>query len=123
VTTRQRVELRQRIAPDHVALLAGIVSRHFHQGAAAPVATKNRRPNAFRLTFEPDHSGRQVPLWLLQCTASVINGGVLSVEILDERNLVDVVGFHPWSQSRVVEAVAEMFEACRDADMNAPLGR
>src|ERR1700738_4498230 len=30
VTTRQRVELRQQIAPDGVALLAGIASRHFH---------------------------------------------------------------------------------------------
>jgi uncharacterized tellurite resistance protein B-like protein len=29
VTTRQRVELRQQIAPDRVALLAGIASRHF----------------------------------------------------------------------------------------------
>jgi uncharacterized tellurite resistance protein B-like protein len=42
VTTRQRVELRQQIAPDRVALLAGIASRHFHQGVAAPVVTKSR---------------------------------------------------------------------------------
>ncbi|WP_157676426.1 TerB family tellurite resistance protein [Afipia sp. GAS231] len=28
-TTRQRAELRQQIAPDRVALLAGIASRHF----------------------------------------------------------------------------------------------
>ena len=42
VTTRQRVELRQQIAPDGVALLAGIASRHFHQGVAAPVVTKSR---------------------------------------------------------------------------------
>jgi hypothetical protein len=49
---------------------------------------------------------------------------VLAVEVLDERNLVDVVGFHPWSQAGFVEAVAEMFEGCRDdADMNAPPGR
>jgi len=41
VTTRQRVELRQQIAPDRVALLAGIASRHFHQGVAAPVVTKS----------------------------------------------------------------------------------
>jgi len=42
VTTRQRVELRQQIAPDRVALLAGIASRHFHQGVAAPAVTKSR---------------------------------------------------------------------------------
>jgi uncharacterized tellurite resistance protein B-like protein len=42
VTTRQRVELRQQIAPDRVALLAGIARRHFHQGVAAPAVTKNR---------------------------------------------------------------------------------
>jgi hypothetical protein len=29
VTTRQRVELRQQIAPDRVGLLVGIASRHF----------------------------------------------------------------------------------------------
>ena len=42
VTTRQRVELRQQIAPDRVALLAGIASRHFHQGVAAPAVIKSR---------------------------------------------------------------------------------
>jgi hypothetical protein len=42
VTTRQRVELRQQIAPDRFALLAGIASRHFHQGVAAPAVTKSR---------------------------------------------------------------------------------
>ena len=42
VTTRQRVELRQQIAPDRVALLAGIASRHFHQGVTAPAVTKSR---------------------------------------------------------------------------------
>jgi uncharacterized tellurite resistance protein B-like protein len=42
VTTRQRVELRQQIAPDRVALLAGIAGRHFHQGVAAPVVAKSR---------------------------------------------------------------------------------
>ena len=42
VTTRQRVELRQQIAPDRVALLAGIANRHFHQGVAAPAVTKSR---------------------------------------------------------------------------------
>ena len=41
VTTRQRVELRQQIAPDRVALLAGIASRHFHQGVAAPAVIKS----------------------------------------------------------------------------------
>lgn len=39
VTTRQRVELRQQIAPDRVALFAGIARRHFHQGVAV---TKSR---------------------------------------------------------------------------------
>ena len=42
VTTRQRVELRQQMAPDRVALLAGIASRHFHQGVTAPAVTKSR---------------------------------------------------------------------------------
>lgn len=42
VTTRQRVELRQQIAPDRLALLAGIASRHFHQVVAAPAVTKSR---------------------------------------------------------------------------------
>jgi len=42
VTTRQRVELRQQVAPDRVALLAGIASRHFDQGIAVPVMTKSR---------------------------------------------------------------------------------
>jgi uncharacterized tellurite resistance protein B-like protein len=42
VTTRQRVELRQQIAPDRVASLAGIASRHFHQVVAAPAVTKSR---------------------------------------------------------------------------------
>jgi uncharacterized tellurite resistance protein B-like protein len=41
VNTRQRVELRQRIAPDRVALLVGIASRHFHQGVAAPAVIKS----------------------------------------------------------------------------------
>jgi uncharacterized tellurite resistance protein B-like protein len=41
VTTRQRVELRQQIAPDRVALLAGIASRHSYQDFAAAVATKS----------------------------------------------------------------------------------
>ena len=41
VTTRQRVELRQQIAPDRVALLVGIASRHFHQGVAAPAVIKS----------------------------------------------------------------------------------
>ena len=41
VTTRQRVELRRQIAPDRFAL-AGIASRHFHQGVAAPAVTKSR---------------------------------------------------------------------------------
>jgi hypothetical protein len=41
VTTRQRVELRQQIAPDRVALLAGIARRHFHQGVAAPAVIKS----------------------------------------------------------------------------------
>jgi hypothetical protein len=26
---------------------------------------------------------------------------VIAIEVIDERNLVDVVGFHPWSQSGV----------------------
>ena len=42
VTTRQRVELRLQIAPDRLALLAGIARRHFHQGVAAPAVTKSR---------------------------------------------------------------------------------
>ena len=42
VTTRQRVELRRQIAPDRFALLAGIASRHFHQGVTAPAVTKSR---------------------------------------------------------------------------------
>jgi uncharacterized tellurite resistance protein B-like protein len=42
VTTRQRVELRQQIAPDRVALVAGIASRYFHQGIAGPVVTRSR---------------------------------------------------------------------------------
>ena len=41
VTTRQRVELRQQIAPDRVGLLVGIASRHFHQGVAAPAVIKS----------------------------------------------------------------------------------
>src|ERR1700730_3933682 len=41
VTTRQRVELRQQIAPDRAVLPAGLAGRHFHQGFAAPVATKS----------------------------------------------------------------------------------
>ena len=41
VTTRQRVELRQQIAPDHVGMLVGIASRHFHQGVAAPAVIKS----------------------------------------------------------------------------------
>jgi uncharacterized tellurite resistance protein B-like protein len=41
VTTRQRVELRQQIAPDRAVLSAGLASRHFHHGFAAPVATKS----------------------------------------------------------------------------------
>ena len=41
VTTRQRVELRQQIAPDRVALLAGIASRHSYQDFVAAVATES----------------------------------------------------------------------------------
>jgi len=41
VTTRQRVELRQQIAPDRVGLLVGIASPHFHQGVAAPAVIKS----------------------------------------------------------------------------------
>ena len=41
VTTRQRVELRQQIAPDRAVLPAGLAGRHFHQGFAAPIATKS----------------------------------------------------------------------------------
>jgi uncharacterized tellurite resistance protein B-like protein len=41
VTTRQRVELRQQIAPDRAVLPAGLAGRHSYQGFAAPVATKS----------------------------------------------------------------------------------
>ena len=41
VTTRQRVELRQQIAPDRVALLAGLAGRHSYQDFAAAVATES----------------------------------------------------------------------------------
>jgi uncharacterized tellurite resistance protein B-like protein len=41
VTTRQRVELRQQIAPDHVALSTDFARRHLHLGVPAPVATKS----------------------------------------------------------------------------------
>ena len=41
VTTRQRVQLRQQIAPDRAVLPAGLAGRHFHQGFAAPIATKS----------------------------------------------------------------------------------
>lgn len=41
VSTRQRVELRQQIAPDRAVLPAGLVGRHFHQGFAVSVATKS----------------------------------------------------------------------------------
>jgi hypothetical protein len=40
-TTRQRVKLRQQIAPDRVALLAGIENRHSYLNFAAAVATKS----------------------------------------------------------------------------------
>jgi hypothetical protein len=40
VTTRQRVELRQQIAPERAVLPAGLAGRHSYQGAA-PVATKS----------------------------------------------------------------------------------
>ena len=42
VTTRQRVELRQQIAPERIALPAGLAGRHFHQGVPAPAVTKSR---------------------------------------------------------------------------------
>src|ERR1700693_5094187 len=37
VSTRQRVELRQQIAPDSAVLPAGLAGRHFHYGFAVPV--------------------------------------------------------------------------------------
>jgi hypothetical protein len=41
VTTRQRVELRQQIAPDRVALSTDLARPHLHLGVSAPVATKS----------------------------------------------------------------------------------
>jgi uncharacterized tellurite resistance protein B-like protein len=41
VTTRQRVELRQQIAPDRGVLPAGLAGRHSYQDFAAAVATKS----------------------------------------------------------------------------------
>jgi hypothetical protein len=41
VTTRQRVELRQQIAPDRVALSTDLARRHLHLDVPAPVATKS----------------------------------------------------------------------------------
>jgi uncharacterized tellurite resistance protein B-like protein len=41
VTTRQRVELRQQIAPDRVALSTDRARRHLHLGVPAPVATNS----------------------------------------------------------------------------------
>jgi uncharacterized tellurite resistance protein B-like protein len=41
VSTRQRVELRQQIAPDRAVSRAGLASRHFHHGFTAPVATRS----------------------------------------------------------------------------------
>jgi uncharacterized tellurite resistance protein B-like protein len=41
VTTRQRVELRQQIAPDRAVLPAGLAGRHSYQDFAAAVATES----------------------------------------------------------------------------------
>jgi uncharacterized tellurite resistance protein B-like protein len=41
VTTRQRVDLRQQIAPDRAVLPAGLAGRHSYQDFAAAVATKS----------------------------------------------------------------------------------
>jgi uncharacterized tellurite resistance protein B-like protein len=41
VSTRQRVELRQQIAPDRAVSRAGPAGRHFLHGFAAPVATRS----------------------------------------------------------------------------------
>jgi uncharacterized tellurite resistance protein B-like protein len=41
VTTRQRVELRQQIAPDRAVLPAGLAGRHSYQDFTAAVATKS----------------------------------------------------------------------------------
>jgi hypothetical protein len=41
VTTRQRVELRQQIAPDRGVLPAGLAGRHSYQDFATAAATKS----------------------------------------------------------------------------------
>jgi uncharacterized tellurite resistance protein B-like protein len=57
VTTRQRVELRQQIAPDRVGLLVGIASRHFSPGRCGSGGDKEQLTKRLQTNVRPGPLG------------------------------------------------------------------
>jgi hypothetical protein len=81
---------------------------------ALPLRLRQRAAdqNAFGLTFDMGHSGRQVSLRLLQCTASVTNG----VGVSQSKSSTSKIRLRSWdiiAKGRAVEAVVAAFKACR----------